>query len=192
MDSISEDDYRKHMAGIVSEGFTLNPPGYERLSLWTHVLMHLFNAQKNFEWVRDHPEVPGDINNVLQQNAFFIAGIMAYGRCYASSGRGIPTLDAKQVYAGSEDGIAIHQRMIDLRNKIAAHTDESDLVRLTLAVKDETNRIIIRHLSTNAMPTKEIPDYLEAVAHTSHFANKSINNHLNYLEKRAGKTISLE
>ena len=192
MGSITEDEYRKHMAGIVSEGFTLDPPGYEQLSLWTHILMHLVNAQKNFEWALDHPKVSSNSNNFLQQNAFFISGIMAYGRCYASSGGGIPTLDAKRVYAGSEDGIAIHQRLIDLRNKIAAHTDESDLVRLTLAVKDEPDHITIRHIYTNAIPTDEIPDFLEAVSHTSHFVTVSLNKRLNKLEKNIGKKISLD
>jgi hypothetical protein len=35
MTVIDEDEYRKHMASLVAEGFTLDPPGYERLSLWT-------------------------------------------------------------------------------------------------------------------------------------------------------------
>lgn len=45
-------------------------------------------------------------------------------------------LDAKKVYEGSDDGKQVHERLIGLRNSIAAHTDASDIVRLTLAVKD--------------------------------------------------------
>ncbi|WP_333836093.1 hypothetical protein [Novosphingobium sp.] len=192
MSTITDDDYKTHMAPIVAEGFTLDPPGFERLSSWTHMLMHLVNARTNFEWVRDHPVELAEMENSLRQQAFFVAGIMAYCRCYASSGSGIPMLDAKKVYEGSDDGKQVHERLIGLRNSIAAHTDASDIVRLTLAVKEEPERLVIRHLWTMAVPVDEIADFLEAVAHTEHFVTISLNKYLNWLEKDRGKTIELD
>jgi hypothetical protein len=192
MDSIRDEDYQKHMASVVSDGFALDQPGYERLNQWTHTLTNIINARANFQWVLGHPVVIGDLDNALQQQAFFVSGIMAYGRCYASSGPMIPTLDPRQVYQGSKDGMEVHIRLSELRNTIAAHTDQSDLIRLTLAVKDEPTRIVIRHLSTTAMPTDEIPDFLEAVAHTERFVEISINNYLNHLERKIGKRIELD
>jgi len=187
-----DDDYKTHMAPIVAEGFALDPPGFERLSSWTHMLMHLVNARTNFEWVRDHPVELGELENSLRQQAFFVAGIMAYCRCYVSSGSGIPMLDAKKVYEGSDDGKQVHQRLIGLRNSIAAHTDASDIVRLTLAVKEEPTRLVIRHLWTMAVPVNEIADFLEAVAHSEHFVTISLNKYLNRLEKDRGKSIELD
>jgi hypothetical protein len=192
MSTITDDDYKTHMATVVAEGFTLDPAGFERLSSWTNMLMHLVNARTNFEWARDHPVELGELENSLRQQAFFVAGIMAYCRCYASSGSGIPMLDAKKVYEGSDDGKQIHERLIGLRNSIAAHTDASDIVRLTLAVKDEPERLFIRHLWTMAIPVNEIADFLEAVAHTDHFVTISLNKYLNRLEKDRGKTIELD
>ncbi|WP_395623836.1 hypothetical protein [Sphingomonas daechungensis] len=192
MSTITDDDYKTHMATVVAEGFTLDPPGFERLSSWTHMLMHLVNARTNFEWVRDHPVELNELENSLRQQAFFVAGIMAYCRCYASSGSGIPMLDAKKVYEGSDDGKQVHERLIGLRNSIAAHTDASDVVRLTLAVKEEPERLLIRHLWTMAFPVNEIADFLEAVAHTEHFVTISLNKYLNRLEKDRGKTIELD
>jgi hypothetical protein len=191
MGSIGEDDYRKHMASVVSDGFTLDPPGYERLNQWTHMLMNIINARACFQMVLDHPLVMGNLDDSLQQQAFFVSGIMAYCRCYASSGPMIPKLDSKQVYLGSKDGMDVHNRLIGLRNTIAAHTDKSDLVRLTLAVKDEPSRVIIRHLSTIAIPTDEVPDFLEAVAHTEHFVTMNVNKYLNHLETKIGKKVEL-
>lgn len=192
MSKISDDDYSAHMASIEADGFTLDPPGYQRLSSWTHMLMHLVSARTNFEWVRNHPVELGDTENSLRQQAFFVAGIMAYCRCYASSGSGIPMLDAKKVYEGSDDGKAVHERLLGLRNSFAAHTDQSDIVRLTLAVKDEPDRIVIRHLWTMAVPLDEVADFLEAVAHTDHFVTVSLNKYLNRLEKDHGKSITLD
>ena len=192
MSTITDDGYKTHMATVVAEGFALDPPGFERLSSWTHMLMHLVNARTNFEWVRDHPVELNELENSLRQQAFFVAGIMAYCRCFASSGSGVPMLDAKKVYEGSDDGKQIHERLIALRNSIAAHTDASDIVRLTLAVKEEPERLLIRHLWTMAFPVNEIADFLEAVAHTEHFVTISLNKYLNRLEKDRGKTIELD
>lgn len=192
MTTIGDEDYQNHLASIVADGFTLDPPGYERLNQWTHVLMHIVNARANFQWALDHPVRLDDLDNALRQQAFFVAGIMAYGRCYASSGPNIPTLDATQVYKGSKDGMEVHTRLNQLRNTIAAHTDKSDLMRLTLAVRDEPARVVIRHLSTAAMPANEIPDFLEAVAHTEHFVTISINKYLDHLQTKIGKKIELD
>ncbi|MDM8352797.1 hypothetical protein [Brevundimonas diminuta] len=192
MVSITDDDYEAHMAGVVQEGFVLDPPGYERLSMWTHMLMNLVNARTNFEWVRDQPVELGDLENSLRQQAFLAAGVMAYCRCYASSGAKIPTLDAKQVYIGSTDGKDVHARLLKLRNTVAAHTDASDIVRLTLAVKEEPCRVVVRHLWTMAIPVDEIPDYLEAVAHTENFVTVSLNKYLDHLQKETGKPIELD
>ncbi|GGD35663.1 hypothetical protein [Aureimonas glaciei] len=192
MGSIIDDDYKVHMAGVVQEGFVLDPPGYERLSMWTYMLMHLVNARTNFEWVRDHPVELDDMENALRQQAFLIAGVMAYCRCYASSGAMIPTLDAKQVYAGSADGQDVHSRLIKLRNTVAAHTDASDVVRLTLAVKEEPDRVVVRHLWTMAVPIDEIADFLEAVECTDHFVTVSLNKYIGHLEKSTGKNIELD
>ncbi|WP_423416165.1 hypothetical protein RLW55_08620 [Hyphomicrobium sp. B1] len=192
MSKISEEDFKPHMEAAATGGFAIDPPGYERLRQWTHMLMNLPSARKNFEWMRDEPADLGDVDNVIRTQAYFVAGLMAYGRCYASSGPGIPTLDAKKVYNGSADGIEVHRRLIELRNTIAAHTDKSDLVRLTLAAKDEPDRVIIRHLSTSALPLDELPDFLEAVAHTEHFVTVSLNKQLDHLETRIGKKIVLD
>ncbi len=192
MSTITDDGYKTHMATVVAEGFALDPPGFERLSSWTHMLMHLVNARTNFEWVRDHPVELNELENSLRQQAFFVAGIMAYCRCYASSGSGIPMLDAKKVYEGSDDGKQVHERLIGLRNSVAAHTDASDIVRLTLAVKDESERLVVRHLWTMAVPVDEVADFLEAVAHTEHFVTVSLNKYLNRLERDRGKKVELD
>ena len=192
MTTISDADYQQHMASIVADGFTLDPAGYERLSQWTHMLMQCVSARASFERLNRETVRLGDINEVLEDQAFFVAGMMTYCRCYGQSGLGVPTLDAKQVYKGSPEGMGVHERLISIRNSVAAHTDQSDLVRLTLAAREEGDRILIRHLSTSALPLNEITDFLEAVEHTSHFVSVSLNRYLDHLGSNLGKRIDLD
>jgi hypothetical protein len=114
MSKISEADYQHHMASIVAEGFTLDPPLYRRLSRWTHVLMQCVSAKASFERLHRQDKRLGDLNEVLEDHAFFVAGVMAYSRCYGQTGPGIPTLDAKQVYKGSSEGLEVHGRLSGL------------------------------------------------------------------------------
>lgn len=74
MSTITDDDYKAHMASVVAEGFTLDPPGFERLSSWTHMLMHLVNARTNFEWVRDHPVELSELENSLPNRRYSSPG----------------------------------------------------------------------------------------------------------------------
>lgn len=71
---------------------------------------------------------------------------MAYNRCCASSGAGIPILDARKVYSGSVDGVAVHDRLVLLRNKFAAHSEGNDLLRLTLAARMMESRSLCETL----------------------------------------------
>lgn len=185
-------DYNAHLAGIVDEGFELNPRGYDRLSSWTHVLMNLQTARANFENTKNHSISPGDLVGVNQHQAFFVAAIVAYCRSYASTGAAIPKLDAKKVFSGTSDGMEVHRRLIDLRNTYAAHADRNDLTRVTLAVKDDGEQIFIRHIITSAIPVDEISDFIEAVAHTEHFVILSLNKQLDRLSFELGKPIVLD
>ena len=192
MHTIDATEYRKHMASLVKEGFTLDPPNYERLSAWSHLLMHLYTARASFERVATDQFELGDMGKFIEQQAYFVAGIVAYCRCYASTGSAIPKLDAKHVYAGSNDGMQVHSRLMSLRNTFAAHADRNDLVRATLAVRDEADRVIVRHIVTSAMPIPEIPDFMEAVAHSEYFVIAALNRQLDKLGAKIGKTITLD
>lgn len=190
--TIDDEEFGKHMAGAINDGFTLNPPGYERLSAWTQILTNLVHARMNFECVSNHQMNLSDLECFVQQEAFFVAGVMAYCRCYASTGVGIPKLDPKKVYAGSQGGLEVHKHLMTYRNKFAAHSDHNDLTRLTLAVNEKDEQIIVRHMVTTAMPLPEIPDFIEAVSHTEHFVSVRLNKQLDKMGEEAGKIILLE
>ena len=85
MTTFLDADYQQHMASIVAEGFTLDPAGYERLRQWTQMLMQCVSARASFERLNGETVRLGDINEVFENQAFFVAGVMAYCRCYGQS-----------------------------------------------------------------------------------------------------------
>lgn len=61
--------------------------------------------------------------------------------------------------SATRDGQDVHSRLLKLRNTVAAHTDASDVVRLILAVKEEPDRVVVRHLWTMAVPVDELAGF---------------------------------
>jgi hypothetical protein len=180
------------MASTIAEGFQLDPPGYERLRYWTYVLSHVSNAYECFENARNVPFEQGNFENLRRQRAFFVAGIVAYGRCFAQAGPGIPTLDAKAVYKDQPDLMKVHTRIVDLRNTFAAHTDHSDIVRVTLAVRENDNEIEVRNLITTTFPGDEVADYFRALHAIELFSSRKVERLVAHLEKQTGKAIKLD
>lgn len=189
---ITDADYETHLSSTVAEGFVLNPPGFERLSRWTHILLHLNHARALFSALAESPQRGSEMADHVAEQGCFVAAIMAYGRCYSESGAGIPSLDAKQVHAGSEEAKVVHRRLMDLRNKFAAHTDHVDLIRLTLAVREEPDQMLLRHMATIVLPMNEVPGFIAAVERTERSVTLSLNKQLDHLEGRFGKRIVLD
>jgi hypothetical protein len=130
-----ENEYKKHMAPIVAEGFTLDPPGYERLDLWTHVLFQINFAAAELAFLTSAKPKLYDQSNFYEHYSRFGGAIMAYGRCFASAGAGIVSLDAKDVFKPRPDLRKIHDRMVEIRNGVVAHAGHDKLVRVTAGTK---------------------------------------------------------
>ncbi len=189
MGTKEEKDFERAMASTIAAGFKLNPPGFERLNYWTYILSHVATALDCFIYAKVMPFEEGNFGNIRRQRAFFVAGIVAYGRCFVQAGRGIPSLDAKSVFSKRPDLMKIHRRLIELRNTFAAHADQSDIVRTTLAVREAGKRLQIRTLIATTIPADEVPGYLETLDLIQNFADRKINRIVTRLERDMGKTI---
>lgn len=147
-----EEELKKHLDPIVAEGYSLNPPGYERLNLWTHVLFQLHYAATEFSFLTTEKPKLYDATNFHEHYSRFCAAIVAYGRCFAEAGAGIVSLDAKDVFKPRPKLRAVHDRMIVIRNGVFAHAGHDEILRMTIAVKEEKDRINFRHLTHPVLP----------------------------------------
>jgi hypothetical protein len=84
-----------------------------------------------------------------------------------------------------------HDRMIAIRNGVFAHTGHDELLRVTLAVKEEPAQILIKHFISPALPYNDFGTFRQVVEHADNYATIQINKHIDYLQTKAGKPIDL-
>ena len=189
-----EDEYKKHMAPTIAEGYGLDPPGYERLRDWTFLLFQINYTANELRFLSEKKPELYDANNFHEHLSRFCADIVTYGRCFAQASTGIVSLDAKDVFKGRPDLKPFHDRMIEIRNGVFAHTGHDELMRATLAVREETDNktISIKHMFTPALPYRDFPKYSEVVKHVEQDAIVKINKYLAHLEGKLGKKILIQ
>jgi hypothetical protein len=187
-----EDGFKQHLAPHIADGFTIDPPEYDRLRFWTFILFQLNFATAELEKLIAEKPIPGDQDNFYSQYGRFCAIIITYGRCFASAGAKIPSLDVKDTFKGRPELRKIHDRLDEIRNGVFAHTGHHELVRVTLGVKELDDKILIRHLFTSVMPANEFPDFLKAMNHAATRAVEQIGRLTERLERDKKKPIEVD
>ena len=102
----------------------------------------------------------GDIEDTYRENAFFVAFLTTYAKCFVNTGSRVVKLDPGAAFKGATHAAKTHARIMELRHTYAAHNDPaSGLVRSTIAVKEEPGGFAIKHLVTLALPVNEIEEF---------------------------------
>jgi hypothetical protein len=186
-----EDEYKKHMAPTVAEGYVLDPPGYERLRDWTFLLFQINYTANELRFLTEKKPELYNANNFHEHLSRFCAAVVRYGRCFGQSGPGMVSLNAREVFKARSDLKPVHDRMIEIWNDVFAHTGHDELMRATLAVREEPDnkRISIKHLFTPVLPYRDFLKYSEVVKHVEQDAILKINKYIAHLERQLGKEI---
>lgn len=181
----------EHLAAMRAGGYKLDHIEFVHLKSWHGVLFQAYSAEYALSRLASHEYKHGDLANIHEQQAMFAFFVMEYGKCFASAGHGQVSLDERKVFTGNECAAAAHERILTLRNKFVAHNGGSDLVRHTIAVKEEEDRFIVRHLSTVAFPRNELEQFKIALDVLTQHVYVKMNKHLDSLETKLGKTVRL-
>jgi hypothetical protein len=187
---VDETMFQRHVDKITAEGYAFDPPEYAHLNPWTHVLVALSLALSLLNKLEEQTARMGNLDNIELSYSRFASAIVSYARCFGSAGPGIPCLDAKRVFANDPINRTSHERMIAIRHKMIAHTDQSDLVRVNFAVKEDEDHIYIEHLFTIQLPMNEVPGFLTAIERVHDFVAARLNQQLDALSTKKGRPIN--
>jgi hypothetical protein len=183
---------RMQLQGILDGGYTLNPEPFAKLLGWNDILAQLHMAAHYIESLKAFQMELGEAENVFRQNAYFVAFLTTYGKCFASTGGRSVKLEAKDVFEASTGFRAAHDRIMQLRNTYAAHKDASGLIINNIAVRQTDNCYLIRHLTTSAVPMNEFGSFASAVAVAIEYVVAALNKRWDKLQARLGKPIVLD
>lgn len=187
--STPEDDFVRHAKVMTDGGFILNPAPFARLASWNRVLLHLYAASHYLKVLQGRTPKLGDLDDALDEKAYFSAFLIEYAKVFVSAGGHTVTLDARDVFREQSQARATHDRMMHLRHTYIAHSGDSDLVRDTIAIKETEETFFLRHLVTTTMPRNEFEAYETVVEIVSQHVTMQLDRRLNKLEQKLGKTV---
>jgi hypothetical protein len=177
------------METVVNEGFALDPDAFAPLANWNTILLQAHMADHYLKRLQTHKTRLGDLADSFEQNAFFTAFLTTYAKCFVSAEGKAVKLDSNEMFKMHPSVRIVHDRIMDLRHSYAAHSGESGLIRTTMAVKEESDSFIVRHLVTSAFPGNELAAFSQAVTALDEFVTLRLNQRLDKLQARLGKPI---
>jgi len=191
--TISQEDLEEHLKSVVEEGFEINPPDFAQLGGWNDILLQTMMAKHFIKRLRSMDIKLGDVENVFDQAGTFAAFLVTHGKCFNSAGGHKISLDREDVFKDADVDVASsHARIMDLRNTYAAHNSSSELVVNTIAIKRKENDIVLRRITTRAIPVNEFEIFGKAVAAPELYVVIRMNRILHKIGTKLGKQIMLD
>ena len=190
--TITDDELATHMQPLVDAGFSLNPEALTPLAAWNHILMQVIMASYYIKRLQNYESKLGDMEDAFVLNALFVAFLTTYAKCFVSAEEGAIKLDRKDVFKAHNSAMLTHDRIIELRHSYAAHNSSSNLVRTTMAAKEEVDRFLIKHLITTAIPGNEFESFANTVGLVENYVTERLNLRLDKLQAKLGKLIEID
>jgi hypothetical protein len=166
---------------------------FTKLDRWTFLLMQVFEGKAFLDLAERihivHPQSSPD--DVLTQQALFRSFLLAYGKCFLPSGQGRSSLDANKVFKDDPRSHFIHERIIELRNRFAAHNDTSGLDHSLIRVEELEDQFRITQNYSVGNPLDEYDNYREALRVVESYVLTQTSKTITHLEKTLHKRISV-
>lgn len=161
---------------------------------WTFLMMQVFEAKTFLDLAESTHSVhqQSSLEEVLTQQALFRAFLLSYGKCFASSGKGRSSIDPKKVFGGKEELLPVHDRVMELRHKFAAHNDVSGLDEALIDIEERENEFVFTHRFAIANPLNEYNGYRKSIDAIEEYVIDGTNKALASLEQHFGKRMTLQ
>ena len=183
-----------HLKPYVDDGYVFDDKRFEFVNRWTYILMQLTEAKNFLELANKSSEYEDEstMNQIYLHQALFRSFVISYAKCFSTSGQGRLSLNKKDIYKNQPDNLTVHERVIDIRNKFVAHSDDSGVDVAVLGVKEMENKILIKHTYTLAQINDEYDSFSKLITTAEDTVISKVNKALDAIQKTEGKPVSFK
>ena len=175
----------------VLKNFKLGDEQFNDLGNWTYLGIFLHDAARSIALSERFNEKDkfAEMDDVILAHGMFRNFILSYAKCFSQSGSGRISLDARQVFKGQEELLAIHNRVMEIRNTFGAHNGLNDIDVSIIATEEQTDKVILAQTYTLLTPLGEFGDFKKVISHAEEWVVITFNRKVDKLQERLGKTI---
>ncbi|WP_454655093.1 hypothetical protein [Bosea beijingensis] len=186
---ITKFDIEAHLKRLVDDGYEIDAPIFEKLGTWNHILTQIVMCSFYLTKLAEHPE-DGEIDRLFEWNAFFVAFLANYGKCFNSSHGKLVSMDPNRVFRDFPASRKIHDEIMRLRNTYAGHAGDSGIMISTMLSKDFNKYIGIYHLTSHT--NVETKTYKEPLDTIETYVGTKLNLALDKISVQIGKPIHID
>ncbi len=194
--TITNLDLEEQLKPYIDAGY-VQKEDFSQLEGWSHILAQLSMANHYAVRLReqklklDAKSDHAELGDRFDLNAFFVAFLTTYGKCFvASEGRAVQ-LDANHVFKQNSSFRPTHEKIMQYRHKYAAHNEGTLLVRATMLVKEEEEYLTVSPLFTAILPVNEFEWFEATSLFVTNYARFRFRSLLEKVAARIGKKVRI-
>lgn len=182
------------MKQLASIGEQPTDERFETLKKWIYLMSQVFWARSYFDMLKASEPVTesSTLQGLLRHQGLLSCFVLSYWKCFGQSGRGRPSLDAKQVFQDDAHLHEIHERIGTIRHKHFAHNDESGLDAVAVSVIELNAHFEVSYKMAFALPLNEYSYYEKVLDTLEKYVVDQSERHKSAIEKSVGKPIQIK
>ncbi|HHQ4785228.1 hypothetical protein ACSZND_07600 [Aeromonas hydrophila] len=138
-----------------------------------------------------HPQSWITYDAILEFLAHFRNALNAYAKCFVSAGLGRTKLE-KSVFGANTDLLKKHERIMDLRHKYVAHSDDNEFESVSVKEVDEYNVMTLQLQYEISFPFDRLYELRELIKYIEiHIVDRQIS-HVAAIEREIGKPVLIK
>ncbi len=138
-----------------------------------------------------HPQLMRTFDEIWGVLLAFRGAILSYAKCFAKTGSGKIKLEESGVFAKKPELVDKHRRIMELRNKYVAHSDENEMESTTIEPIDTPTELVIRLNYEVSFPFDRMYDLRELIKHLDGHVADGLGKHAKGIERQIGKPVRI-
>ncbi len=138
-----------------------------------------------------YPDQFQSMEGMLEFLAYFRGALVAYAKCFVSAGPGKMTLDESKVFQRNAAHMAMHKRLMDLRHKYVAHSDDNEIEKSLLVEEEGDSEVVVALQYSFSFPFDRLYELCDAVSHLETYIVDGHAAAVKSLERQVGKPVRM-
>lgn len=139
-----------------------------------------------------HPHLMQTIEEIWGVLLAFRGAIISYAKCFTKTGPGKIKLEERDVFAGRPELVDRHRRIIDLRNKYVAHSDDNEMESTSIEPMETQTELVIRLQYGVSFPFDRMYELRELIKHLDGHVADGLEKLVRRIERQIGKPVRIE
>ncbi len=166
----------------------------EQLRRWISLMQQVHEAKHYIERTEQlaHPHLMRNFDELWGVLLAFRGAIISYAKCFAKAGPGKIKVQEKHVFANKPELVAQHRRIMDLRNKYVAHSDDNEMESTSIEPIDTPTELIIQLQYGVSFPFDRMYELRELIRHLDGHVADGLEKHVKGIERKIGKCVRIQ